>query len=48
VIGDRVVIEDGLAAGDTVVLTGQVKLRNGMAVRVDNQVMPSAAEAAPQ
>jgi membrane fusion protein (multidrug efflux system) len=48
VIDDRVVIEGGLAAGDRVVLTGQVKLRNGMAVQVDNRVLPGAGEAARQ
>lgn len=45
VIGDRVVIEDGLQAGDRVVLTGLVKLRNGMPVRVDNKVVPASGAA---
>jgi membrane fusion protein (multidrug efflux system) len=40
VIGDRVVIEQGLQAGERVVLTGLVKLRNGMAVKIDNRVVP--------
>lgn len=41
VIGERVVIEEGLKAGDKVVLTGLVKLRPGMAVTVDNKVVPA-------
>jgi membrane fusion protein (multidrug efflux system) len=44
VIDQRVVIEDGLSAGERVVLTGQVKLRNGMAVQVDNSVQPATGE----
>lgn len=44
VIDQRVVIEDGLSAGERVVLTGQVKLRNGMAVQVDNTVQPATGE----
>jgi membrane fusion protein (multidrug efflux system) len=46
VLGDRVVISDGLQAGDKVVLTGQVKLRNGMAVKIDNSVVPATEAAA--
>jgi membrane fusion protein, multidrug efflux system len=38
--GGRVEILDGLKEGDRVVLTGQVKLRNGQAVRIDNRVVP--------
>jgi len=34
----RVVVEKGLAAGDTVVRAGLVKLRDGMTVQVDNSV----------
>ena len=45
VIGERVVIEQGLKAGDKVVLTGQVKLRNGAAVKIDNSVVPSEGAA---
>jgi membrane fusion protein (multidrug efflux system) len=40
VIGDRVVVEQGLKAGEQVVLTGQVKLRNGAPVKIDNSVVP--------
>jgi membrane fusion protein (multidrug efflux system) len=47
VIGERVVIAQGLEAGEQVVLTGQVKLRNGMPVQIDNKVVP-ATEAASQ
>lgn len=35
---NRVAILDGLQAGDRVVSAGQVKLRNGQAVRIDNSV----------
>jgi membrane fusion protein (multidrug efflux system) len=38
----RVEIVEGLAAGDRVVIAGQVKLRNGQAVTVDNSVVPPA------
>jgi membrane fusion protein (multidrug efflux system) len=38
----RVEIATGLAAGDLVVLAGQVKLRNGQAIKIDNSVLPSA------
>lgn len=34
----RVAILEGLAAGDRVVLSGQNKLRNGQAVKIDNQI----------
>jgi membrane fusion protein (multidrug efflux system) len=47
-IGERVVVESGLSAGERVVLTGQVKLRNGAQVRVDNTVVPDDAGAAAQ
>lgn len=46
VMGDRVVINEGLQAGDRVVLTGQVKLRNGMPVQIDNSVVPGTETAA--
>lgn len=36
--GGRIVIESGLAAGQTVVRTGLVKLRDGMPIAVDNSV----------
>jgi membrane fusion protein (multidrug efflux system) len=36
--GDRVEVVSGLKPGDTVVSAGQVKLRNGQRVRIDNSV----------
>ena len=36
--GDQVAIVDGLKAGDEIVTAGQLKLRNGVRVRVDNTV----------
>jgi membrane fusion protein (multidrug efflux system) len=39
--GNLVAIVDGLAEGDQVVLTGQVKLRNGQRIQVDNTLIPS-------
>ena len=38
--GDFVVVESGLAAGETVVSTGVFKLRNGAAVVIDNALTP--------
>jgi membrane fusion protein (multidrug efflux system) len=40
--GGRVEIVTGLAAGDQVVAVGQVKLRNGQEVKIDNSVLPAA------
>jgi membrane fusion protein (multidrug efflux system) len=45
--GDFVVVASGLKAGDTVVTTGVFKLRNGIAVTVDNRLAPDA-ELAPR
>ncbi len=39
--GDQVAITQGLAAGDRVVTTGQLKLQNGATVRIDNGIEPS-------
>jgi membrane fusion protein, multidrug efflux system len=39
--GDQVAVLSGLAAGDVVVTGGQLKLRNGAAVVVDNSVTPT-------
>jgi membrane fusion protein (multidrug efflux system) len=39
--GDQVAILDGLKAGETVVTAGQLKLRNGAPVIVNNSVLPS-------
>src|SRR5205085_12145341 len=39
--GDQVAILKGIKEGDEVVTSGQLKLRNGAAVQVDNSVQPS-------
>jgi membrane fusion protein (multidrug efflux system) len=39
--GDQVAILNGLAEGEQIVTTGQVKLKNGTAVSVDNSVQPA-------
>jgi membrane fusion protein (multidrug efflux system) len=39
--GDQVAVKSGLAAGDVVVTAGQMKLRNGSNVVVDNTVTPA-------
>jgi membrane fusion protein (multidrug efflux system) len=39
--GDQVAVLSGLAAGEEIVTSGAFKLRNGAAVRVDNEVQPS-------
>jgi membrane fusion protein (multidrug efflux system) len=38
--GDQVSIISGVKDGDTVVIAGQVKLRNGISVLVDNHIVP--------
>jgi membrane fusion protein (multidrug efflux system) len=38
--GDQVAILDGVKDGDTVVVAGQMKLRNGVSIVVDNHLMP--------
>ncbi len=45
--GDQVAILQGLKSGDRVVTAGQIKLRNGSAVQINNTVTPSS-DAAPQ
>jgi membrane fusion protein (multidrug efflux system) len=40
--GDLIMVTDGLKAGDQVVTAGQIKLRNGSAVRIDNSAAPEA------
>ena len=45
--GDQVAVRQGVAEGDRVVTSGQIKLRNGSRVRIDNSVTP-ANEADPQ
>lgn len=39
--GDQVAVLNGVKEGDTVVTAGQVKLRNGVAVAINNAVQPS-------
>ena len=39
--GDQVAVLSGVAAGDVVVTAGQLKLRNGAGVVVNNSVMPT-------
>jgi len=39
--GDQVAIVKGIDVGDTVVTAGQIKLRNGSPLKVDNTVQPS-------
>lgn len=43
----RVEVAQGLEAGDRVVIAGQVKLRNGQAVAIDNAVVPGQEVVAP-
>ncbi|WP_394753472.1 efflux RND transporter periplasmic adaptor subunit [Crenothrix sp.] len=38
--GDQIAVIKGLQEGDTIITSGQIKLRNGSAVRVDNSVQP--------
>jgi membrane fusion protein (multidrug efflux system) len=40
--GDQVAVMSGVEAGDTVVTAGQIKLRNGSPVVVNNAVLPTA------
>ena len=40
--GGRVEIVSGLGLGDRVVVAGQVKLRNGQTVKIDDSVLPAA------
>ena len=40
--GDQIAVLEGVKEGDTVVTAGQLKLRNGAAVAVNNAVQPSA------
>jgi membrane fusion protein (multidrug efflux system) len=45
--GDQVAIEKGIKKGDIVVTSGQLKLKNGSVVIINNQIVPANA-AAPQ
>jgi membrane fusion protein (multidrug efflux system) len=42
--GDQIAIMTGVKEGDTVVTSGQLKLRNGSAVVIDNKVQPANEE----
>jgi membrane fusion protein (multidrug efflux system) len=39
--GDQVAVLSGIEAGDTVVTAGQIKLRNGSPIVINNAVQPS-------
>ena len=38
--GDQVAVLKGVNDGDTIVATGQIKLRNGSPILVNNSVLP--------
>ncbi|MET0332598.1 MAG: efflux RND transporter periplasmic adaptor subunit [Dyella sp.] len=40
--GEQVVVLDGLKTGETVVTAGQIKLRSGSTVQVNNQIQPAS------
>jgi membrane fusion protein (multidrug efflux system) len=40
--GDQVAVLSGIAAGDEVVTAGQMKLRNGSSVVINNKILPSS------
>jgi membrane fusion protein (multidrug efflux system) len=44
--GDQIAVTDGIKEGETVVIAGQIKLRNGSPVVIDNTHVP-VAEASP-
>jgi membrane fusion protein, multidrug efflux system len=44
--GDQVAVLKGVNEGETIVTAGQIKLRNGTALLIDNSIMPTA-DAAP-
>ncbi len=39
--GDQIAVKSGIAVGDEVVTAGQMKLRNGSAVVINNKIVPS-------
>jgi len=39
--GDQVAVKSGVAPGDEVVTAGQMKLRNGSPVVINNKIVPS-------
>jgi membrane fusion protein (multidrug efflux system) len=40
--GDQIAVTEGIKEGDTVVVAGQMKLRNGTPVIINNSTMPTA------
>ena len=40
--GDQVAILQGVKEGDTVVTSGQLKLRNGSPIAINNAIQPSS------
>lgn len=40
--GDQIAVTDGIEAGETVVTSGQIKLRDGIRVRINNEVQPDS------
>jgi membrane fusion protein (multidrug efflux system) len=45
--GERVEIVSGLSEGERLVLAGQVKLRNGQALQIDNEILPTGGTIGP-
>ena len=43
--GDQVAVTKGVKPGDVVVTAGQLKLRNGASIVINNKVMPSDSAA---
>jgi len=39
--GDQVAVTSGVAAGDEIVTAGQMKLRNGVSIVVNNKIAPA-------
>jgi membrane fusion protein (multidrug efflux system) len=39
--GDQIAVKSGIAVGDEVVTAGQMKLRNGSPVVINNKIVPS-------
>ena len=39
--GDQVAVTSGIKEGDQIVTSGQVKLKNGTEVKIDNSVVPA-------
>src|ERR1700692_1794076 len=40
--GDQVAVKSGVAAGEEIVTAGQVKLRNGSSIVINNKVVPNS------